>query len=150
MYNDFHSREGAPGAEPFYTLKQHEQRLEAKLRHLETVAEGTGVDPGAKGEGDDDSSEASKSKMVAAPAGDGGCGHAEASEGASRSEAQEGERGDIKVRKHLVLPRWEPQVSDELDLFDRNLAVKSLLPHLDQFDWPGAREIAAAQQGIPD
>ena len=41
-------------------------------------------------------------------------------------------------------------MSEDLDLFDRNLAGKSLLPHLDQFDWPGAREIAQAQQGIPD
>ena len=38
LYNDFHSREGAPGAEPFFTLKQHEQRLEAKLQRLEGLA----------------------------------------------------------------------------------------------------------------
>ena len=35
-------------------------------------------------------------------------------------------------------------------MFDRNLAGKRLLPHLDPFDWPGAEEIARAQTDIPD
>lgn len=54
------------------------------------------------------------------------------------------------VRQHLVMQRWQPEVSDELDMFDRNLAGKRLLPHLDPFDWTDAEEIARAQVGIPD
>ena len=138
LYNDFHSREGAPGAEPFFTLKQHEQRLEAKLQRLEKLAAGTEGEADAKSESDDVDSEVEVSGTAPVPA--------DAASGA----AQEGGRAGVKVRQHLVLPRWEPAVSDELDLFDRNLAGKSLLPHLDQFDWPGAREIAQAQQDIPD
>ena len=38
--NDFHSRGEAPDAQPFYTLQEHERRLEAKLKTLEKVSEG--------------------------------------------------------------------------------------------------------------
>ena len=49
--------------------------------------------------------------------------------------------GVVHVRHHLVVSRWEPNVSNDLDVFDRNLAGKSLLPHLEPFDWPEAREL---------
>ena len=150
LYNDFHSREGAPGAEPFFTLKEHEHRLEAKLQRLEKLAAGAGVGTDAESEGDDVGSEVDVSGTAPVPAGE-ASDHAKESGGTSGT-AREGVRADVRVKQHLVLPRWEPEVSvsEELDLFDRNLAGKSLLPHLDQFDWPGAREIAQAQRDIPD
>ena len=37
IYNDFHSRGGAPDAQPFYTLNEHEEGLEAKLHALEEM-----------------------------------------------------------------------------------------------------------------
>ena len=40
LFNDFHSREGAPGARPFMTLREHALRLDEKLGELErAVAE---------------------------------------------------------------------------------------------------------------
>ena len=54
----------------------------------------------------------------------------------------------VRARQYLAIHHEEPEKTDDLDLWDRNLAVKSLLPHLEQFDWPAAPEIAAAQQNL--
>ena len=131
LFNDFHSRQGAPEAGPFYTLKEHEIRLEKKLQQLEQQAEMETAAPAGRGH------EISKHE------GNEPCQHTASVLAGTKNRPQ-------SSRQHLVLPRWEPKVSNELDVFDRNLAGKPLLPHLDQFDWRKAQEIAEAQQGIPD
>ena len=40
LFNDFHSRGGAPGRAPFYTLAEHAQDVESKLQQLREAAEG--------------------------------------------------------------------------------------------------------------
>lgn len=49
LYNDFHSRGGAPDAEPFMTLGEHARRLEEKLGQLEGEAGYTLGDLDGKG-----------------------------------------------------------------------------------------------------
>ena len=39
-FNDFHTRNGAPDAGPFFTLKDHERQILDKLEKMKTVAEG--------------------------------------------------------------------------------------------------------------
>ena len=122
MYNDFHSRDGAPDVQPFKTLQEHQTRLENKLNGLEQASQ---LDSSAL-QADLD---AVKCEV---------CG-----------DSPVGDEAPVEMRSHLVIHRWEPGTSDELDQWDRNLAGKSLLPGLDPFDWPGAQEIAAAQQQLP-
>ena len=51
FFNDFHSREGAPEAAPFFTLKEHEARLEQRLRQLQQQAEAGAPAPEPEGAG---------------------------------------------------------------------------------------------------
>ena len=43
-FNDFHSRDGAPDGEPFYTLAEHAERILAKEQALEKLANGTDIE----------------------------------------------------------------------------------------------------------
>ena len=130
LYSDFHSRGGAPDAQPFYTLQEHQERLEAKLAQLEGESEHMAGDPDVK--------LASATKLPAAVGAakeKGADGAVKATPNAKGRPALGAGEKDVKhVRQHLVLQRWEPAVSDELDMFDRNLGGKRLLPHLEPFD----------------
>ena len=134
VYNDFHSRGGAPDAKPFYTLKEHEERLEAKLLALEEASKGAADSAGVHKESDAE-----------------GTGQVSTGTAQRTSPQTTASAAPVQhVRQHLVMQRWQPEVPEELDMFDKNLAGKRLLPHLDPFDWPGAEEIARAQANIPD
>lgn len=43
-FNDFHSRDGTPDGEPFYTLAEHAERILAKEQALEKLANGTDIE----------------------------------------------------------------------------------------------------------
>ena len=121
LFNDFHSRGGAPDAAPFQTLEQHEQRLQRKLDGLEEQAAL--------------STDQLDARLAAAVPLEGAPG-----------PAGRGSASDPKVvRQHLVLPRQEPASTEDLDQWDRNLAGKSLLPEVQPFDWPKPAEFAEAQ-----
>ena len=118
VYNDFHSRGGAPDAQPFYTLKEHEERLEAKLHALEEASKGAAAsaDTHEKSDADDAGGVRPGTSQRTSP-----------QPTASSAPVQH-------VRQHLVMQRWQPEVSEELDMFDKNLAGKRLLSYLDPFD----------------
>ena len=136
LYNDFHSRAGAPEAAPFCTLNEHQERMDRKVRRMESTA-------GISLEELDSRLDASIAVFDADTDGEG----KNTTPGVATEDGSGGQT--VRVRQHLVLPREEPASSDRLDQWETNMAVKPLLPEVKPFDWPPAREIVRAQQALP-
>ena len=114
------------------TLREHAVRLDEKLGKLERAAAETDAELDSR-----------------LDVQDGGGAALGAQLGPTGVEPKlTGER-TLKVRQNLVLPRWEPPVSGDLDQWDRNLAGQRLLPNLEPFDWPDAKELSAGQEALP-
>ena len=150
IFNDFHSRAGAPEAGPFYTLQDHENKIMSKLevilcaRRQLPIQTCKATDPSETG-------------AITSSVGASSCCTSEVgTEAAECYAAVEGDndnsrehfRGDCQAK--LVDHReLMPETMDAMGPTEANMAGQRLLPSLDPFDWPGPRQIHAAQQDIP-
>ena len=149
LFNDFHSRAGAPNSEPFFTLADHAAKLEEKLATLqEEAGEGQSRAP-VKPE---------RSPSTASAAGADAHAREEACEGHSGAPSEAAgapstaptSHASAHVRQHLLITEPMPQPTDRLDKHEKNLAGESLLPYLPPHDWPDVASIKASQQHIPE
>ena len=177
-FNDFHSRDGAPDDEPFYTLAEHAERILAKEQALDKLA----------GDAEGEKSEVSRNedKRVTATHDTEGVVHdnhieetgsengtVSTEDGADKYgatnksdnetpdddvNAAAGATGDDSnktttpvhvVQQHLLITEPMPVPSDMLQKHECNMAGESLLPNLKPHDWPSVQQIAQAQVTMP-
>ena len=126
MFNDFHSRAGAPEAGPFYTLKDHERKLMEKENALNSVVDS-----------DDDISGGEETPLDAPTMVDTAVEALRAHnsmvgthEHALRSGMAPTEPVPVTVCQHLLITEPMPEPSEVLESSERNMAGQSLLPNL--------------------
>ena len=121
LFNDFHTRAGAPGSGPFFTLADHADKLEQKLARLERdVERGT---PGAASKSGEEPVTPADADTTGTPTPD----------------------STTPVRQHLLITEPMPQPTDALDKHEKNLPGESLLPYLPPNDWPTVATIQVSQ-----
>ena len=125
LFNEFHTRSGAPEGAEFYTLQQHAEQVEAKLAKMKRSVEGNPASQVLEPEGASDKS----------GNGDGG-----------KPKNQDTDEQKHVHRQFLVITPQNPPVQDALDKHEHNLAGKSLLPDIQPMDWPSVEAIAASQR----
>ena len=176
-FNDFHSRDGAPDDEPFFTLAEHAERILAKEQALNELADDTNVRKSDVPQNTDERDTATPVKDTKDKdhigdteiKKDTDLVKKETDEGTAEnekiSENPEGESSAAAtaacddsdtsttpvhvVQQHLLITEPMPVPSDALQKHECNMTGESLLPNLKPHDWPSVQQIAQAQSTMP-
>jgi len=144
LFNDFHTRGGAPRRTPFLSLQEHARRLDERLTALRNPpAAGNPATWDLSHLPCKDQTSADQSPAEAGESGSPG------KAGQTTPPPTEGQPQQV-WRQHLVIVPPAPADTDELQRHEHNLAGVSLLPELEPDDWPSPQEISASQrQNLP-